>query len=121
MDHLGVRECLLGGYSFRTLEFTPRTNSKVRYPVLAFYATPDNSQYLGPASVQEMTEQIAGCKGHKGHNVEYVTRLADFVRNNIPEDKDLHLFELDMSLRKHLKLTGVLLDSLLRSEIVDKK
>jgi ChaC-like protein len=43
--------------------------------------------------------------GFSGPNFEYVTKLADFVRNNIPQDTDQHLFELDSKIRQLLTST----------------
>ena len=38
--------------------------------------------------------QVVASRGFCGHNVEYVIRLADFMRAHIPEETDPHLFGL---------------------------
>ena len=59
-------------------------------PALVFMAVPENVQYLGEASIPELRDQIINSKGTSGHNVEYVTRLADYIRTYIPEEDDPH-------------------------------
>ena len=39
--------------------------------------------------------QIANAQGVNGHNVEYLLRLAEFMRTEAPEVRDRHLFELE--------------------------
>lgn len=47
---------------------------------LVYVAGPDNLNYLGPASVSAMAEQVGGAVGPSGANVEYVVRLAEALR-----------------------------------------
>jgi len=51
--------------------------------------------------------QVVKCGGFSGSNVEYVTRLADFVRHHIPHDDDHELFELDGQVRRLLTSVDV--------------
>ena len=51
------------------------------------------------------TCQVVKCSGVSGSNWEYITRLADFVRQHIPHDDDQQLFQLDAQVR-HLLLTS---------------
>ena len=81
-------------------------------PVLLFMATADNSQYLGEASTEELAHQVVNSRGANGHNVEYVTRLADYIRRHIPKDKDAHLFDLDTKVRNILNQRSVSVESL---------
>ena len=111
LEHLGMRECTLGGYDVEMVTFKDRHHSD-SITVLVFSATPSNSLYMGPAEVDELANQIVACKGESGHNVEYVTRLADFVREFIPEDRDEHLFGLDMLIRTLLLKKDICLHSL---------
>ena len=46
--------------------------------------------------------QVVKCRGDSGTNAEYVTRLADFVRQHIPHDDDSDLFQLDDKVRRLL-------------------
>jgi cation transport regulator ChaC len=43
---------------------------------LIYIATPDNPNYLGPASEREIAEQVLASAGPSGPNDEYVLRLA---------------------------------------------
>lgn len=98
LDHLGIRECSLGGYACETLAFTERTSLSNRtprtIPVLTFIAVPSNALYLGPTDLDDLASQIVACRGNSGTNVEYVLRMADYIHDNIPEDTDEHLFLL---------------------------
>ncbi|KAL5008935.1 hypothetical protein ScPMuIL_014516 [Solemya velum] len=100
MGYLETREQVLGGYSVITTDFTPRDNPGAAIPVIVYMATPTNDQYLGEADIQSIAEQVVASKGPAGSNVEYVTRMADFIRQQIPEDDDDHLFSLDRRVRE---------------------
>ena len=102
LDHLGMRECTLGGYAIKTVPFFSKDEEDDAIDVLMFNATEDNHLYMGPSSIVELAEQIVSTKGNSGHNVEYVTKLADFMRTHIPEDNDAHLFKLDKQIRTEL-------------------
>lgn len=113
LEHLGMRECTLGGYCHMTVPFCPSVTSTSKcssdcsssqsFPVLVFTATQENNLYLGPAPLDELAKQIVSCNGTAGHNVEYVLRLAQFVRKYIKEDKDLHLFGLEFHIENLLR------------------
>lgn len=112
LDHLGLRECILGGYVCQIVSFTRRPSSHSttngtsdEIPALTFIASPSNSLYLGPVDLDDLARQVAACCGNSGTNTEYVIRLADFVHANIPEDDDSHLFLLEKKIRKRLELT----------------
>ncbi len=120
-EHLGVRECVLGGYDTKVLPCVTKQSvdalgKKLVVPALVFMAVPENQQYLGEASIPELRDHIIGCRGASGHNVEYVTRLADYVRSYIPEETDPHLFELDSAIRSKLQQLNIPLHTLLRKE-----
>lgn len=112
LEHLGLRECLLGGYACQSLTFTERTLScsndlPRKFPVLTFIATPSNSLYLGPVDLDSLARQVIGCKGNCGTNVEYVFRTAEFIRTNIPEENDEHLFVLERKIRENLETSSL--------------
>ena len=130
LEHLGLRECAIGGYSMKLVDFypfdkegipdnqqgIPNQNEGNPLQTLIFIATPENSNYLGKASIRDLGNQILNSRGHAGHNVEYVTRLADFLRDQVPgyhgDQVDSHLEELDRYLRRSLQEGGVDLQSL---------
>mmetsp|Transcript_1880 Transcript_1880/g.2773 ORF Transcript_1880/g.2773 Transcript_1880/m.2773 type:complete len:201 (-) Transcript_1880:1402-2004(-) len=64
--------------------------------VLVYIATPDitkNVNYLGPASLEALAQQIAICRGPSGPNYEYLFKIADVVRDMNIEDEDLFVLE----------------------------
>ena len=73
--------------------------------MLAYAATPQNTLYLGPATLEQIAVQIAAAKGQSGLNVEYLIRLADFMREKVPEYDEQHLFELEKLVKKELGLS----------------
>ena len=70
---LDLREC--AGYELLeeliTLEDGRQTEG------LVYVAGPNNPNFLGPAPVGEMAEQIRVCRGASGSNRDYVLALAD--------------------------------------------
>jgi cation transport protein ChaC len=102
MAHLNTRETTLGGYSLFLTQFCPRDSHWEPINVLTFSATSDNDLFLGPADVDHIAEQVITAHGRAGPNADYVTRLADYVREHIPEDTDEHLFRLDSRIRELL-------------------
>merc|ERR1712137_301961 len=112
MDHLGMRECMLGGYDVEMVPFHFRGCHDQTVPVIVFNALPENPHYLGPAALDDLANQVVSSKGPSGHNVEYVTRLAEFVRHQMPEDSDEHLFELESHIMKLLHEKNVSLENL---------
>jgi len=59
---------------------------------LVYVASPENENYLGPASLSEMALQIAGARGPSGANPEYVFELARSLRRMGVIDS--HVFEV---------------------------
>ncbi|XP_044518135.1 glutathione-specific gamma-glutamylcyclotransferase 1 isoform X2 [Gracilinanus agilis] len=51
----------------------------------------ENPGYLGPAPEEDIATQILACSGRSGHNLEYLLRLADFIRLCGPQAQDEHL------------------------------
>ncbi|XP_054743513.1 glutathione-specific gamma-glutamylcyclotransferase 1 isoform X1 [Anastrepha obliqua] len=101
LDYLKQRECTLGGYIVLETKFFPRIASfdtpfsGEAFPVLVYVATPENDLWLGEDTLDNIAEQIVECRGASGHNVEYVLRLSNFIREEIPDVVDPHLFELE--------------------------
>lgn len=63
--------------------------------------------------ILNVLNQVTECSGESGHNVEYVIRLADFVRDNLPEVYDEHLFTLESLVRLRMKEKNIELAQLL--------
>ena len=91
---------------YRTVEqtFYPKDKTQEPYSVVVYLATADNPWYLGPASLDQMASEIATRSGPKGHNSEYLFRLAETVRALMPTQKDDHLFELEDRVKELLTL-----------------
>lgn len=90
---------MLGGYDTRLVKFHPQ-DKETDEPILAlvYIATPQNPSYLGPASEEEIAAQIIVSSGRAGHNIEYLLRLADFMRYCCPHVEDEHLFSIEEAL-----------------------
>lgn len=101
LEYLKQRECTLGGYATIDTKFFPRIaseNSEIcgeAFPVLVYIATDKNTHWLGETSTYSIAQQIANSSGPSGHNVEYVLRLAKFMREEIPHAIDEHLYDLE--------------------------
>jgi cation transport protein ChaC len=69
-----------GGYArtWEAVRDSPAAEPFAR--ALVYVATPHNPNYLGPAPLSEMVEQIAQAHGPSGANTEYVLELARALR-----------------------------------------
>ena len=65
-------------------------------PALVYVAEPGNPEYLGPAPLDAMVEQIRRARGPSGRNDDYVLRLARWLR--AAGARDPHVFELERAL-----------------------
>lgn len=80
---LDVRE--QGGYERHRVEVTHAEGSIA--DVLVYLATPENPNWLGPAPLPEIAEQVRRCVGPSGPNLEYVLRLAEALGHMGAEDE----------------------------------
>ncbi|NXP54773.1 CHAC1 glutamylcyclotransferase, partial [Heliornis fulica] len=99
LQYLNMREAVLGGYDTKLVKFHPQEKD-AEEPILAlvYIATPQNPSYLGPASEEDIAAQIIVSSGCAGHNIEYLLRLADFMRYFCPQAEDKHLFSIEEAL-----------------------
>ncbi|XP_061486883.1 glutathione-specific gamma-glutamylcyclotransferase 1-like [Rhineura floridana] len=99
LKYLNMREAVLGGYDTKLVKFHPQ-DKETSEPILAlvYIATPQNPSYLGPASEEDIAAQIIVSSGRSGHNIEYLLRLADFMRYCCPQAEDEHLFAIEEAL-----------------------
>lgn len=115
LPYLSTRECQLGGYRIYTVNFHPKPlflpstshsstdvnhNSIEKKNALLYIAVPENRHWLGAAPLPDIARQILECRGSSGSNAEYLLRLADFMREEIPEALDEHLFSLERLVKK---------------------
>jgi cation transport protein ChaC len=98
LAHLNMRESTLGGYVLE-VEMFYCDKSNRSFPVLLYTATPENSQFTGTQSIAELAKIIAFSTGPSGTNREYLFRLVDWQRQNLPNVKDDHLYELEKATR----------------------
>ena len=57
--------------------------------------------------------QVIESQGDKGHNVEYVLKLAEWMRGNLPNVQDDHLFQIEKAVRQKIDEFGLCLISLM--------
>lgn len=69
--------------------------------VLVYIAIPGNRDWLGEASLENIAHQVVNTSGVAGHNIEYVLKLAKFMRDFLPAARDDHLFTLERVIRRH--------------------
>lgn len=122
LPYLDNRECKLGGYLTKLTTFYPRptgdeTDSMKPFPALLYIAAPGNHLWLGDAPLPEIASQIVSSKGASGHNVEYLLRLASFMREHIPECDDSHLFTLELLVRKRIIESNLSIKQLMGEEL----
>jgi len=113
LDYLNNREIALGGYISHITMFQPKDSNRTPMPVLFYVATPSNPQWLGKASEEQIADQVLQSRGDKGHNVEYVLKLAEWIRSKLPEVKDEHLFRIEIDIRRKIDIQGLCLISLM--------
>lgn len=120
LPYLSTRECQLGGYRTYTVNFHPRpfiepstSLTSDKKDALLYIAVPENRHWLGAAPLPDIAKQILECYGSSGSNAEYLLRLADFMRDEIPEALDDHLFSLERLVRKFAAEMKVCLKTLM--------
>ncbi len=69
-------------------------------PGLVYIAGPENPNYLGVASVEEIARQVASAAGPSGANPDYVFELARSLRTMGAVDE--HVFAVEQQLRRVL-------------------
>ena len=82
-----------GGYRREEIEIVLHGEPPPRVEGVVYMATPGNPNYLGSAPLDDIAAQVRVCEGPSGHNIEYVTRLAESLR--LMEANDPHVFALE--------------------------
>jgi cation transport regulator ChaC len=81
-----------GGFDRREVVVRLRQPRFDSIRAITYVATSANPNYLGPASLASIAEQVRRSRGPSGSNVEYAQRLAQSLR--VLEIDDDHVFEL---------------------------
>jgi cation transport protein ChaC len=108
LKYLEQRECTLGGYETVYSKFYPHKASEFSgitgeaFPVIIYIATPQNEYWLGGDDNATIASQIVKASGPSGHNIEYLLRLAQFMRDELPHAVDEHLFEIEKLVRDEI-------------------
>merc|ERR1712110_429627 len=97
LEHLNTRETVIGGYEVFFVDFHSSFSETVS--VLVFSASESNGQYLGAVSEQQIACEVSQAFGQSGSNVEYVTKLAEWKRENFPDVEDEHLYGIEKFLK----------------------
>jgi len=84
-----------GGYVTKEVTFHPRETTQKPFTLILYIGTDDNPNYAGPSEEASIAKQIKVSVGPSGKNIDYLLNLASYVRENIPEDTDEHLFSLE--------------------------
>jgi cation transport regulator ChaC len=98
LEHLDFRE--KGGYSRHSvrLNFKSAEFADSDIDALIYIGTPDNPNYAGPASEEEIAAIAATAHGPSGSNVEYIIRLAEALQGMGAHDP--HVFSIAELLRQ---------------------
>jgi len=92
-SHLDHRE--KGGYSHVTVKFHPCDPSEEPIVLGIYIGTRDNPNYLGPAPMEDIANQIFRSVGPSGNNIDYLLNLAQALRLLLPDVNDPHISELE--------------------------
>ncbi|XP_054713151.1 glutathione-specific gamma-glutamylcyclotransferase 1-like [Uloborus diversus] len=103
LNYLDSRENKIGGYTTTVVTFHPRDSKDEPFPVLLYVALPSSHLYLGPVPLPQLATEISEASGHCGHNAEYLLRLANFMKEQLPDVYDEHIYLLDHLVRSRLK------------------
>lgn len=81
-----------GGFERVEVELRFAERRRPPVPALVYVAPEGNPNFLGPAPLAEMVEQVLSARGRSGENSEYVLRLAESLLELGVEDQ--HVFAL---------------------------
>lgn len=108
LDYLNVREQQIGGYDVYAIPVYRKdqdpANSDVEsamYSIL-YVANECCKGYIGEGPVEDIVEDIATSRGKVGHSIEYLFRITDFLRENVPDVNEDHLHTVDRLVRKKI-------------------
>lgn len=105
-DNLYVREQSIGCYDLKVLPVIPKENLNNGQPIMAvvYYATPNNPLYMEDTD-EKTAKCIATTRGVAGHSIEYLFKITDFMRENLPNECEPHLYKIDRLVSERIGLS----------------
>lgn len=106
-DYLYVREQSIGCYDMKVLPVIPKENMNNSKPIQAivYYATPKNPLFTGEETEEKTAKAIATSRGVAGHSIEYLLKVTDFMKENLPNETEPHLYKVDRLVRAKIGLS----------------
>ncbi|KAI3841564.1 hypothetical protein MKX03_023878 [Papaver bracteatum] len=102
LEHLEVREKQYDVKAYLDFFTDPTSTTPAITGVMVYIASPDkklNENYLGPASLEEMANQIVKAKGPSGPNRDYLFHLEEALLQ-LGCKKDKHVTDLANEVRR---------------------
>ena len=87
-------------FSIFTIALLPTGGGQLPELALVFLGTNQEQLRLGPASLPAIAQQIVTAEGPSGPNTLYLFNLANFMRQEVPEQTDEHLMDLEVLVRQ---------------------
>lgn len=87
MRGLDARES--GGFVKQQAAFHFSEEPRAPVSCIVYVAPPDNPNFLGEASLEEIAGQVRAARGRSGSNLEYVLRLSDSLLELGAEDEEV--------------------------------
>ncbi|KAF9118406.1 Cation transport regulator-like protein 2 [Mortierella sp. 14UC] len=89
------------GYETHFLDiFQPGADIPVVEKAIVYIGSTDNSEFAGPAPLDNIAQQIYASHGPSGANKDYLLNLAHALRIVAPTGTDEHLFELESKVKE---------------------
>ena len=85
-------------------------NDKTFVPAIVYFANTQHKNFIGEnEDITRTANVIANSRGQAGHNVEYLCRLVDFMRENeLDGSADEYLFTLNDLVRSSVGISSTL-------------
>ncbi|KIW65673.1 hypothetical protein PV04_07910 [Phialophora macrospora] len=96
-EYLDIRE--INGYSIQYTPFHPADSLLESLHCLVYIGMPDNPQFLGALSPQDIAETINVSVGPSGENREYLLHLEQALEELCPDSHDEHITDLARRVR----------------------
>ncbi|KAF9311741.1 hypothetical protein BG003_007058 [Podila horticola] len=88
------------GYETHFLDvYQPGSDVPIVEKAIVYIGSTDNSEFAGPAPLENIAEQIYRSHGPSGANKDYLLNLAHALRIVAPAGNDQHLFELEAKVK----------------------